>query len=85
MLVETCGYGFGFFVDVSLGGFEIASNEFERDFEERSVEDELVVCYKFRRVPYHVESLFEKQLLLRASRAIDSHSHRPVSKFKVLL
>ena len=50
--VETGGDGLGFLVDGSLGRFKVASDEFEGHFEERGVEDQLVIGNKFCEVSH---------------------------------
>ena len=51
-LVDACGDGLCLLVDGALGRLEVASDEFEGDFEERSVEDDLVVGHKLGRVAH---------------------------------
>jgi len=55
-LVDGCGDGLCLLVDGALGGLEVASDEFEGDFEERSVEDDLVIGHKLRWIAHSLVS-----------------------------
>jgi len=52
--VQTGCDGLGFLVDSSLCGFEVATDEFKRHFEERCVEDELIIGNKFCRISHRL-------------------------------
>lgn len=51
-LVDASGDGLCLLVDRALRGLEVAADEFEGDFEQRGVEDDLVVGRKLGRVAH---------------------------------